>query len=213
MSADSAAVRCRGVRGATFIDEDTPEAILAGTRELLAAIAEANGIATEDIASAFFTSTADLRSAFPRGRRVTWAGPTCRFWARRRWTSRVRRRAASGSCCTGTRRVGKTRSSTSTCAAPTRCARTIRRATWRPGHTRRAQCVTAPLKRLRGWPSGEYQTRAVTASFFPVEAWPLAHSGATHAVELTDLFFRRRHLGHQHPPGILHLFRRRAGRH
>ena len=65
MSADGAAVRCRGVRGATFIDEDTPDAILAGTRELLAAIAEANGIATEDIASAFFTSTADLRSAFP----------------------------------------------------------------------------------------------------------------------------------------------------
>jgi chorismate mutase len=65
MSADSAAVRCRGVRGATFIDEDTPEAILAGTRELLAAIAQANGIATEDIASAFFTSTPDLRSAFP----------------------------------------------------------------------------------------------------------------------------------------------------
>ena len=65
MSADSAAVRCRGVRGATFIDEDTPEAILAGTRELLAAVAQANGIATEDIASAFFTSTADLRSAFP----------------------------------------------------------------------------------------------------------------------------------------------------
>src|SRR5262249_61022226 len=58
-------VRCRGVRGATFIDEDTPEAILAGTRELLAAIALANGIATEDVASAFFTSTPDLRSAFP----------------------------------------------------------------------------------------------------------------------------------------------------
>src|ERR1700726_5036618 len=65
MSADSGAVRCRGVRGATFIDEDTPEAILAGTRELLAAIAEANGIAPEDVASAFFTTTADLRSAFP----------------------------------------------------------------------------------------------------------------------------------------------------
>jgi chorismate mutase len=65
MSANSATVRCRGVRGATFIDEDTPVAILAGTRELLAAIAQANSIATEDIASAFFTSTADLRSAFP----------------------------------------------------------------------------------------------------------------------------------------------------
>ena len=75
MSADSAAVRCRGVRGATFIDEDTPEAILAGTRELLSAIVHANDIATEDIASAFFTSTADLRSAFPAraARDLGWA--------------------------------------------------------------------------------------------------------------------------------------------
>ena len=60
-----APVRCRGVRGATFVEEDTPGAILAATRELLAAIALANAIATEDIASAFFTSTPDLRSAFP----------------------------------------------------------------------------------------------------------------------------------------------------
>lgn len=65
MSAEVSPVRCRGVRGATFVDEDTPGAILAATRELLAAIAAANGIATEDVASAFFTSTADLRSAFP----------------------------------------------------------------------------------------------------------------------------------------------------
>lgn len=62
---DHAPIRCRGVRGATFVEADTPEAILSATRELLAAIAAANGIATEDVASAFFTSTADLRSAFP----------------------------------------------------------------------------------------------------------------------------------------------------
>src|SRR3954452_3303639 len=73
-SDDSAPVRCRGVRGATFVEEDTPEAILSATRELLAAIAEANGIATEDIASAFFTMTADLRSAFPAraARQLGW---------------------------------------------------------------------------------------------------------------------------------------------
>jgi chorismate mutase len=65
MTFDSAPVRCRGVRGATFVGEDTPQAILAATRELLAAISHANGIATPDIASAFFTSTPDLRSAFP----------------------------------------------------------------------------------------------------------------------------------------------------
>ncbi len=62
---EPASVRCRGVRGATFVADDTPEAILSATRELLAAIAEANGIATADIASAFFTTTPDLRSAFP----------------------------------------------------------------------------------------------------------------------------------------------------
>ncbi|MGL4553320.1 MAG: chorismate mutase [Gemmataceae bacterium] len=68
-------VRCRGVRGATFVADDTPEAILSATRELLAAIADANGIATEDIASAFFTSTPDLRSAFPAraARELGWS--------------------------------------------------------------------------------------------------------------------------------------------
>jgi len=67
MTADPApqTVRCRGIRGATFAQDDTPEAILAATRELLAALVAANGIATEDVASAFFTTTPDLRSAFP----------------------------------------------------------------------------------------------------------------------------------------------------
>jgi chorismate mutase len=59
------AVRCRGIRGATFVPEDTPEAILEATRELLAALVAANGVETEDVASAFFTTTTDLRSAFP----------------------------------------------------------------------------------------------------------------------------------------------------
>src|SRR3954468_6483618 len=66
MTADpSPAVRCRGIRGATFTTDDTPEEILSATRELLAALVAANGIETEDVASAFFTSTVDLRSAFP----------------------------------------------------------------------------------------------------------------------------------------------------
>ena len=68
-------VRCRGVRGATFVPEDTPEAVLSATRELLAAIVSANGIATEDIASAFFTTTPDLSSAFPAraARELGWS--------------------------------------------------------------------------------------------------------------------------------------------
>ena len=35
---------CRGIRGATIIEENTPEAILKGTRELLALIIRLNGI-------------------------------------------------------------------------------------------------------------------------------------------------------------------------
>lgn len=75
MTTESAAVRCRGVRGATFVPEDSAEAILSATRELLAAIVSANGIATEDIASAFFTTTPDLRSAFPAraARELGWS--------------------------------------------------------------------------------------------------------------------------------------------
>src|SRR6476660_8415111 len=67
-------VRCRGVRGATFVAVDTPAAIWEATRELLEAIAEANGIDTVDIASVFFTTTVDLRSAFPAraARQLGW---------------------------------------------------------------------------------------------------------------------------------------------
>jgi chorismate mutase len=75
MSTEPAPFRCRGVRGATFVPEDSPEAVLSATRELLAAIVSANGIATEDIASAFFTTTPDLRSVFPAraARELGWS--------------------------------------------------------------------------------------------------------------------------------------------
>ena len=56
----------RGIRGATTIIEDTPEAILAATRELLLAILQANPtLRPEDIASVFFTVTEDIRSVHP----------------------------------------------------------------------------------------------------------------------------------------------------
>jgi len=67
-------VRCRGVRGATFVPEDTAAAILEATRELLQAIADANRIDTADIASVFFTTTPDLHAAFPAraARQLGW---------------------------------------------------------------------------------------------------------------------------------------------
>ena len=64
----------RGVRGATTVKANTREAILEATAELLQAMAEANGIDSEDIASAFFTSSADLNTEFPAlaARQMGW---------------------------------------------------------------------------------------------------------------------------------------------
>ena len=55
----------RGVRGATTVDEDTPEAIWAATRELMELLIEANTIDEDDVASVIFTATPDLTAAFP----------------------------------------------------------------------------------------------------------------------------------------------------
>ena len=65
----------RGVRGATTVEEDTPGAILLATRELLEQIMQENAaMTTEDIASAFFTLTEDLSSAYPAlaARQIGW---------------------------------------------------------------------------------------------------------------------------------------------
>jgi chorismate mutase len=56
----------RGIRGAVTANADDPEAILSATRELLMAIMEANpSLRSDDIASAFFTVTEDILSAYP----------------------------------------------------------------------------------------------------------------------------------------------------
>ena len=56
----------RGVRGAIDALEDRPDEILRATRDLLSAILKANPtLRSEDIASAVFTSTDDLKSAYP----------------------------------------------------------------------------------------------------------------------------------------------------
>ncbi len=56
---------CRGIRGATTVDSNTREAILASTRELLEAMIGANDVRAEDVASAYFTTTQDLNAEFP----------------------------------------------------------------------------------------------------------------------------------------------------
>lgn len=65
----------RGLRGATVAREDRPEVILTATRELLESILEANpSLELDDMASALFTVSADLRSVYPAqaARQMGW---------------------------------------------------------------------------------------------------------------------------------------------
>jgi chorismate mutase len=58
-------IRVRAARGAICVTQDTADSVLAATERLLAAILERNAVDADDIVSAFFTVTDDLRSAFP----------------------------------------------------------------------------------------------------------------------------------------------------
>lgn len=60
-----ATIWCRGIRGATTATENSREAILEATRELLQQLITANDLRPEDIASAIFTTTPDLTAEFP----------------------------------------------------------------------------------------------------------------------------------------------------
>lgn len=57
--------RVRGIRGATTVDRNDPEAIIAATRELLDEIVLRNDVHAEEVASAWFTTTRDLDAEFP----------------------------------------------------------------------------------------------------------------------------------------------------
>jgi chorismate mutase len=56
---------CRGVRGATTVEENSAEAIGAATREMLEQIIALNSLKMKDVASAIFSVTPDLTAAFP----------------------------------------------------------------------------------------------------------------------------------------------------
>ncbi len=56
----------RGIRGAITVEADEPELILSATRELLSEILRANEITDfDEVVSAIFTTTCDLKSTFP----------------------------------------------------------------------------------------------------------------------------------------------------
>jgi len=64
----------RGIRGATTTEEDTEAAISEATTELLTQLAGENGISSEDVAAAWFTTSSDLKAEFPAAaaRRFGW---------------------------------------------------------------------------------------------------------------------------------------------
>lgn len=64
----------RGVRGATTVTRNQKEEILDVTKELLATMLEVNEISTEEIASAWITTTPDLYAEFPAvaARQMGW---------------------------------------------------------------------------------------------------------------------------------------------
>jgi chorismate mutase len=56
---------CRGIRGATSVDINDADSIIAATRELLERIVVANDLLVKDVASVTFTATPDLDATYP----------------------------------------------------------------------------------------------------------------------------------------------------
>ena len=65
---------CRGIRGATTVERNEREEILAATTELLELLIQNNDLRAEDVASALFTVTEDLDAEFPAlaARKLGW---------------------------------------------------------------------------------------------------------------------------------------------
>jgi len=73
-ASSSKPVQCRGVRGATTAAENTAEAILSATHDLLTALIDANRIDPDDVGSMIMTTTHDLNAEYPAvaARRLGW---------------------------------------------------------------------------------------------------------------------------------------------
>lgn len=66
---------CRGIRGATTVDNNKREDILNAGKELLQKMIDANGIVPENVACAILTTTQDLNAEFPAAaaRQLGWS--------------------------------------------------------------------------------------------------------------------------------------------
>jgi chorismate mutase len=57
--------RVRAIRGATTVERDTRDEVIARTRELVQEVVDRNAVDPDDLISILFTATDDIRSAFP----------------------------------------------------------------------------------------------------------------------------------------------------
>ncbi len=64
----------RGIRGATTVESDSAEEIIAATDEMLRQLIDENHLEPDEIAGAWFTTTRDLNSEFPAiaARKLGW---------------------------------------------------------------------------------------------------------------------------------------------
>ena len=64
----------RALRGATTVEDDTPEQITERVVELLEAMIERNDVDHDDLISVWFTATPDIHSMFPAeaARKIGW---------------------------------------------------------------------------------------------------------------------------------------------
>jgi chorismate mutase len=69
-------VPVRGIRGATTAAENSSEAIVEATTELLAELVRLNELDRDEVCFAYFTTTLDLDAEFPAlaARRMGWIG-------------------------------------------------------------------------------------------------------------------------------------------
>ncbi|TMD40548.1 MAG: chorismate mutase [Chloroflexi bacterium] len=65
----------RGIRGATTTEENSETAIIEATTELIGRLSHDNALDPQEIAAAWFTTTADLNAEFPAAaaRRFGWS--------------------------------------------------------------------------------------------------------------------------------------------
>jgi chorismate mutase len=68
-------LKCRGIRGAITVKNNTKESIVAASKELVQRMIEVNSVDADDIAGIWFTTTSDLNAEFPAvgARELGWS--------------------------------------------------------------------------------------------------------------------------------------------